>query len=49
MKTIYHPTFGTPREVPEDRVKAWQAAGWLLGKPRNKAAKQLAEQAQGDA
>ena len=50
MKTIYHPTFGTKREVPEDRVKAWQAAGWLLSKPRNKAAKAV-EQAtvEGDA
>lgn len=50
MKTIYHPTFGTPREVPESAVDAWRKAGWLLSKPRNKAAKAV-EQAtvEGDA
>lgn len=35
MRTVYHPTFGEPREVPESAVEDWRAAGWRLTKPKN--------------
>lgn len=39
MKTIYHPTTGSPREVPESAVEKWAEAGWLKSKPSKKTTK----------
>jgi hypothetical protein len=34
LKTLYHPTFGTPLEVDESAVAEWVEQGWLKSKPK---------------
>lgn len=38
MGKVYHPTFGTVREVPAGDVAAWKAAGWRTTPPRTRKA-----------
>lgn len=33
-KTVYHPTTGSAREVPEAHVEAWVEQGWRKTKPK---------------
>ena len=33
-RTMFHPTLGSAREVPEERVEEWAAQGWRKTKPK---------------
>lgn len=33
---MFHPTFGTVREVAHEHVESWKAQGWRLSAPKGK-------------
>lgn len=43
MKRVFHPTSGTPKDIPAKDVEQWKAAGWRMTAKADAPAEKKAE------